>query len=53
MNKPADRPPVLRFLLIFAMLLAVALGLAMLAPSSGDAPDAATVPAGGSAAPGS
>jgi hypothetical protein len=27
-NRPADRPPVLRFLALFAGLLAVALGLA-------------------------
>lgn len=30
MRSPADRPPVLRFLLLFAALLAIATGLAVL-----------------------
>ncbi|MDH5338749.1 MAG: hypothetical protein OEW22_03160 [Rubrivivax sp.] len=31
----SDRPPILRFLLLFAVLLTVALGLAVLSPSAG------------------
>ena len=39
LNKPGDRPPVLKFLALFAALLGVALALAMLAPNDEPSPD--------------
>jgi hypothetical protein len=37
-NPPSDRPPILRFLLLFAALLALALGLAVCASAADEGP---------------
>ena len=41
MNRSADRPPIARFLLLFAALLSVALGLAALSPAAAPATNGA------------
>jgi hypothetical protein len=51
-NRPADRPPILRFLVVFAGLIAVALALALArASGAADPPDRAATAEPGSGRP--